>query len=67
MDAFTLTDTAGTFAFDGTQGVFTPADGSAPTTFTQSTTPAPTADPVVSGTVTTESGVVYNGTFTPAA
>ena len=66
MDPFTLTDAAGTFAFDGTQGVFTPADGSASVTFTQTATPAPTVDPVVTGTVTTQSGVVYNGTFTAA-
>lgn len=38
MDPFTLTDAAGTFAFDGTQGIFTSADGATVITFVNSAT-----------------------------
>lgn len=43
MDSFTLTDSAGTFAFDGTKGVFTSADGTKVVTFIDESTATGTA------------------------
>jgi hypothetical protein len=64
MDSFTLTDAAGTFAFDGTTGVYTPADGSAPVSFTAAGATAPTTSATpASVSVTDTAGVVYTGTL----